>query len=352
MQPVDYSYAVAGGQHHQAEGRKTVAARTAGFLNIRLQTGGGMVMHYGTHVRLVNPHAESNRRHQHVRRACQKLVLNQPPRFRRHARMVGLDGKTGFPQFVGKVFRIFAGPRVHHGGTTAFLFQQFNQPRGLILLPQRFHLTENIRTVRSSPENTFIAHAKQAGQIAAHPLRSRGRQRHDAAEPVLSEKNGQPQIIRTETVPPFRKAMSLIHHEQAGRDKLHGLLNPRGFQRFRRGKQKADASGRQSVHQGGLIFLRQGRIIPGGGHPQSFQPRHLVAHQGNQRRNHNRQPVSKHRRNLIAKALAGTRRQNTDAGTALQRTLHQLPLHGTEPLLAEQTQRVFQSRGKHGARIP
>ena len=82
--------------------------------------------------------------------------------------MVGLDGKTGFPQFVGKVFRIFAGPRVHHGGTTAFLFQQFNQPRGLILLPQRFHLTENIRTVRSSPENTFIAHAKQAGQIAAH----------------------------------------------------------------------------------------------------------------------------------------------------------------------------------------
>ena len=99
-------------------------------------------MHYGTHVRLVNPHAESNRRHQHVRRACQKLVLNQPPRFRRHARMVGLDGKTGFPQFVGKVFRIFAGPRVHHGGTAAFLFQQFNQPRGLILLPQRFHLTE------------------------------------------------------------------------------------------------------------------------------------------------------------------------------------------------------------------
>lgn len=35
--------------------------------------------------------------------------------------------------------------------------------------------------------------------------------------------------------------MSLIHHEQAGGNKLHDLLNPRGFQRLRSGKQKADA---------------------------------------------------------------------------------------------------------------
>lgn len=107
-------------------------------------------MHHGTHVRLVNPHAEGNRRHQHVRRTCQKLILNQPPRLRGHARMVGLDGETGFSQFVGKVFRIFAGPRVHHGRTAASLFQQFNQPRGFILILQRFHLAEDIRTVRRS----------------------------------------------------------------------------------------------------------------------------------------------------------------------------------------------------------
>lgn len=106
--------------------------------------------------------------------------------------MIGLDGETGFSQFVGKVFRIFAGPRVHHGRAAASLFQQFNQPRGFILILQRFHLAEDIRTVRRSPENTFIAHAKQAGQIATHLLRSRGRQRHDAAEPVLSEKTGSP----------------------------------------------------------------------------------------------------------------------------------------------------------------
>ena len=168
---------------------------------------------------------------------------------------------------------------------------------------------------------------------------------------MLFKKNGKPQVIRAETVPPLREAVRLIHHEQAGRNKLHGLPHPRGFQRLRRGEQQADGPGLQAVQQGALLFLRQGGIIPGRGHAQLFQPGHLVSHQGDQRGNHHRHPVSQHCRNLVTKALAGTRRQNADAGPARQRALHQLPLHGAEPLLAEQTQRVFQRGGMHGKMI-
>ena len=87
-------------------------------------------------------------------------------------------------------------------------------------------MPEDIFPVGSGPEDAFLLHVKQSGQIAADPFRGRSRKSHDAPETVFFKEIRQSQIIGPETVAPFGQAMGLVHNEQAGRNMLQRLFHP------------------------------------------------------------------------------------------------------------------------------
>ena len=146
--------------------------------------------------------------------------------------------------------------------------------------------------------------AEEAADIAQHLGRGGGRQRQHPLGPAELGEAGQPQIIGPEVVAPFRDAMGLIDGEQRDRRPLDRLAEPLVDEPFRGDVQQLQPARADLVHHGAVFVQVERRIEPPGRDAAGRQGVDLVLHQGDQRRDDQRQARQHQGRKLVAERLA------------------------------------------------
>ncbi len=147
---------------------------------------------------------------------------------------------------------------------------------------------------------------------------------------------GDAAIVRTEIVTPLRHAMGLVHRQQANAGLAHFFARLRFGQTLRREiKQPQFAPGQRPA--AGLRFANVLVHVQGAsGQAPRGKLRHLVAHQRDQRRDHQAQAGTGQGRILIDQALAAAGRPEDEQVFAGERGGHGLRLQGQEIVETEQ----------------
>ena len=142
--------------------------------------------------------------------------------------------------------------------------------------------------------------------------------------------------------------MRLVDHEQADPDLPDELREPRGGKALGRDVEQPDLSGRRACQRltvGGSALLRVDELDSPG--RDLAQRGHLVLHQRDERRDHEREVVAHQCRKLVAERLARARGHHHERVATRERGGYRLGLAGPEMLESEQPPERF--TGIHGA---
>jgi hypothetical protein len=136
------------------------------------------------------------------------------------------------------------------------------------------------------------------------------RERHRLDRSKLFVQSRQGEIFGAEIMAPLRNAMGLVNREEA---ELRGLEERDGFGLGETLRRDIDEAQLAALYLLDGVAIRAeiiGGIERRRGDPVTLELRHLVAHQRDQRRHHDRQPVAHQRRQLIAQRLAAAGRHD------------------------------------------
>ena len=200
------------------------------------------------------------------------------------------------------------------------------------------HVERQVGAVDAGAHLDRIAQPQRAHDVGGD-ARRRGRgERHRAARADRVARIGEAQVVGTEVVPPLAQAVRLVDREE--RD-----LAPRRCAARKRASPKRSGATSTSPHEPsasaaehrlGLARRQRGveharRAVPG-----RRQRIALVAHQGDERRDHDREPVEREARELVAERLARARRHHDERVASREGRLDGLLLPGAKRLVPEQ----------------
>ncbi len=172
-----------------------------------------------------------------------------------------------------------------------------------------------------------------------------------AAELIAGSADGE--IFGPEGMPPLRYAMRLVDRQQAHIGALE-LCEGAGL-REALGRDVEQPQGSAGQPRGRLpvLSLVVGRVEARGRDPAASELRHLVAHQRDQRRDHDRQAVAQQRRQLIAQRLAAAGGHHREHVAAGQDGIDDLTLAGPELGKAEHSAQQVPGVGevRHGRQV-
>ena len=162
---------------------------------------------------------------------------------------------------------------------------------GHLPLPFLLHLDRqlDIRPVEAEHHRFGIA-VEQTGDdiVAGHGI-GRGGQRRDRYAGEGMTKLGQLFVFRAERRSPLRNAMGFVDGEQADIELCDRREHAFGHQTFRRHVEQPGLARRRAAPGRHVVFARPRRVDGIRCHAGQFQRRDLVFHQGDQRRDHDRQ---------------------------------------------------------------
>ncbi len=291
----------------QASCRSAVSPRPAGLLVVGLERAGHGGMADRPHVGLVDPHAEGIGGDDHSHLAGHEPLLGgrahvspQPRVVHRHL----LAERAG-----NEPRHLLAGAAragVHNRGQCSGLRECRCEPAAFVdrggapndgkreigpVEPGR----DADRVAQGEPTCDVIGHGRRCGRRESHR-----RPGTDAPRGVR-----QKEVIGAEVVTPLRDAVRLVDHEQPDPYLPDELCEPRRGKALGRDIEQPDLSGRrpgQRLTVGGPALLRVDELDPSG--RDLAQRGHLVLHQRDERRDHEREVVAHQRRKLVAQRLA------------------------------------------------
>ena len=114
----------------------------------------------------------------------------------------------------------------------------------------------------------------------------------------------QPSVIGAEVVPPLADAVGLVDRQQPQFHGPHRFQEAAAAEPFGHDVDQAELARRHAVQPLVLLGHRQRAVDERGGDAAGLQLIDLVLHQRDQRRDDERQPVQRQRRQLVAEALA------------------------------------------------
>ena len=166
-------------------------------------------------------------------------------------------------------------------------------------------------------------------------------------------------IVGTKLVSPLRNAVRLVDRNQARLAPFQQVAEAVGVDPLGRDVEQLHRSiGHRPLDLGHLHRRERAvQILRVGASP--LQRRHLVVHQSDQRRDHDRQPVRENRRQLVTQRLAAAGRHEHQRIPAIKDVFNRLPLLRPKRvvavvLLERSQERIRQSRERvahHGAAI-
>ena len=279
-----------------------VAAGTASFLVIGLHTAGNLKMGHKPDVGTVNAHAKRIRGNDDVRMAVHEGVLSLFPLLIRHARVVSRHVQAKFGKSLMDLLHLFAGGAIHN--TRLMALHQLVQPLVLVLVRIASRNAEMQVFPRKPPYNRHrVVQPQMFQNILPHAGSGRGGQSRYLRAPHRFNSPAQLQIIRTEIMPPLAQAVSLIHGNHIHVHLRQSTHEPLMAETLRSHIHQLE---RPVLHAGQAFPLfrkAQGAVDHGGGNPSGGKGVHLVFHQGDQRADHQADPVPAQGGKLVAQGF-------------------------------------------------
>src|SRR6266704_1952373 len=288
---------------HPRLGRFAVASGAAGFLVVGLDRFRKIEMRHEARVRLVDAHAECDRRHHHHRVLVDEAVLVRRARAGLHAGVVGerVDAVSGEPgrgllrlrprQAIDDA-RFARVPRA----------DEIEQLRARVLLFD--DLVADVRPVETGDENARVVELQARDDFAPRGLVG-GRGERDARNRrmALGEQR-ELDVLRPEIVPPLRNAVRLVDGEEREPRALEQTQEARRHQPLRRDVEQVEPAREQLALDLRRRLRVERRIEAGRFHARFAQRRHLVVHQRDQGRDDDAAALAHQRRDLKAQRLA------------------------------------------------
>ena len=285
---------------------------------------------YEAHVRLVDAHAEGIGAHHHADAPPLPGFLALRAHFPAQAGMVGRGTDAILLQESRHLLAAAPVPHVDDAGALDAAADVQQLPRLVLAVA---HDIREVGPLETAPQQQPFPEAELVHDVLRHLRRSRGRE-GDHRHVHQFAQRADFQIIRAEIIAPLRDAVRLVHDDVAEGQDLQVRLEQRRAQALRRDVQELEipvgSVVERSVHlppvHAGVDG--QGADAPGG------EVLHLVFHQGDQRRDHERKPFLHQGGHLEAHRFAPARGQDGQHVATLGRRRNDLFLHRPEGFVA------------------
>ena len=299
--------------------RIAVAPGAAGFLQVILQRARYVGVDHQPHVRLVDPHPEGIGGHDRTQLAGDEAPLHLLLRLRRQARVEVVRGDLFHLKVVRDILALPPRRAVDDRAARRVWRQMGRQNlqdvRELLSSRGRDHLEGEIGAFRAAVEHgqldvEFVP--KVPGDVPDDiGFGGRGQahdRRYRSVTCLLADETSHIAVVGTEVVAPTRQAVRLVQHPGADLTLVQHPPQGARAQLLRRDQQDAGVSQPDPLQ--GVAPLRH-RQQPVDGHAAAdaalLQPGHLVRHQRDQGRYHDRQRtglvVARQRGDLVAERL-------------------------------------------------
>ena len=281
-------------------------------------------------IRLVDPHAERDRRNHDGVVGGHETILHRLARLGFHARVVGFSGEAGRSKGGGDGLGGLLQGHVNDGRADGPRFQTGKEDVDAIARRTRRHAQEKIRTI----EPRVNMPGRRDGEGAADILRHRGRgrrgEREHAAYVQFLRVAGELQVVWAEIVPPLGNAVCLIDHEEIDAQRFQVGEEPLVGETLGSDVEELEAP----LTQGGLDlveYLAAHRGIETGGRDAAGQEKiHLVLHERDQRRHDDGESVEEERGKLVAETLPTAGGKHSERGVTCEQLRNHGLLSGTE----------------------
>ena len=295
----DIRHAVA----HPCFGRLAVAPGPAGFLVVGLDRGRHIHMGDIAHVGLVDAHAEGDGGHEAKLFLLEEGVLVGAAHRSRQARMIGQCPDAFLVQPRSDVLDL--GPRqaIDDAAFAVVAGEEGQQLlAGIVALDDRI---ADVGPVEAGDEHPRRLKAEALDDVVAGERVGGGRQRHarDAGEELGDA--GQFAIFGPEVVAPLAEAMGLVDGKERNVDAGQQLGEAGCRQPLGRHIEQVELAAREPAAHLGRLLGRQRRVEGLGIDACLAQRLDLVAHQRDQRRDHDADARPAEGRHLVAGRLAG-----------------------------------------------
>src|SRR6266851_4409800 len=319
---------------HPGIGGQPVAPGAAGLLIIGLEALRRVEMDDETDIRLVDAHAESDRRDDDDALLLEEAVLMALACRGIEPGMVGQREAPLHGEPVGDLLDLAPGLAVDDAGIApVFLGEKGEQLRLGILLGD--DAIADVRAVEAGGEDTRLAERQTLDDVAPRrPVRGRGEGNARNVGKALVEQR-KLEIFRTKIVTPLRDAMRLVDGEERDLGIRQQFEAARRHQPLGRDVDQIELALAHGALDGSRLAGAERRVERRGPHPCLAQRIDLILHQRDQRRNDDAEPGTDERRDLKAQRLAATGRhqhQRIAAGDDVSNDLFLLP---AEAVIAE-----------------
>ena len=290
--------------------RPAVAAGAADLLVVPLDAAGQAGVDHRAHVRLVHPHAEGDGGDDHLQAAGEEVGLHAVARRSGHAGVVGGGGEF-HAQLVAQRVRLLARRRVDDRRPPPRFGQHAAHHLAPFARAQLGHLDGDVGAAEAVDEAPpALVEPELAGDVVLDERGGGRGERHDRRRAQQRQALAEHPVLGAEVVPPLRDAVRLVDRDQ-NRLALGEHLGEAGDREaLRRDEQEVEAA-RQVVDAG---LARRGAVAAGmdalGGEADLAQLRHLVLHEGDERRDDQGGAAAREARELVAERLAGAGRHD------------------------------------------
>ena len=290
------------------------------------------------HVRLVDPHAERIGGHHDESVVIDEILLRTRSFLDGKPRMVAYGGEARIAQGLVNLLHVLTRRTVDDARIPIVIAHVGKDAHELALPRQLLDVEMKVRAIEARGDPHRIMKAEQAGDVVAHLCGRRGGERdHHRTMGQLPDEIADPQIRRPEILAPLRYAMGPVHRKKGDMRLRCEGDEARIAQTLGSHVHHVVGARKRTAHHGRLLPRRQRRVEVRTAYAGVEQRAHLVAHQGNERGNDQREAFHDHGRDLIADGFPGARGHHADAIAPRQYGAHQIFLTRSKRRITEMT---------------
>ena len=320
-------------EEQEAIAGQPISAGASGFLVVAFDVFRQIVVNNPAHVGFVDAHSECDRGADDARLVTNEEFLILRPLVVGEARVIRYRGESPLREALCKA--ICRGPRGAIDDP-AIHRPRFDEVQDLLRWLVFWNdAVGEVRTVEARHENLRFTEAQMFYDILSHALCGCCRERHErnVGKPLAQLRDLA--ILWAEIVAPLGNAVSLINRDRRQIPGAEIFLPMIKHEALWRCVEKPVAALVQTGKAGFGLFDAERGIQKSRLHARCLKLVHLVFHQGNQRRNNQRQSFSQQRWELKAKRFATTRRQQRKCISPRQVRLHDFALQWTKSIITE-----------------
>ena len=289
------------------------------------------------HIGLVDAHAERRRRDDRLRLSGHEVVLNARALLGLEARVVVLGPESVAAEDARELLGRAPRARVHDRGAAAQRAKPLDEDRDAVLrVGDLLHVVAEVRA-----HDARVHHVERPTErLPDVARRLRCRRRGHAEERRVAqclEAATDEEVVGTKVVAPHAHAVHLVHDDEPDADVGEELDEARLPQALGRGVDEAGLARGHTREPRRRLLRRERRVDEGRGRGDlRRQLVHLVLHQRDERREHERRLGTEHRGELVRERLPGAGRHQRERVAPGDRGAHDVLLPGPEGVEAEE----------------